>query len=109
MEVEEAASSNDVHIEEPKDVENDLSLKDHLLGQLDQVEAHVEELRKMASQLENEKDQILTTIHTLKNMDSLNDIGDSKFAMNLINDKVHIEPYVRNMLSSFALPFQDTG
>lgn len=45
--------------------------KDRLVGLLDQIEVHVEQLRKDASRLEEEKDTLLTTLDTLRNNDML--------------------------------------
>ncbi|XP_026829332.1 BAG family molecular chaperone regulator 2 [Ooceraea biroi] len=59
MESEQEQSSN-----EPK-------AKDRLVGLLDQIEVHVEQLRKDASRLEEEKDSLLTTLDTLRNNDIL--------------------------------------
>lgn len=48
-----------------------LKSKDRLVGLLDQIEVHVEQLRKDASRLEEEKDSLLTTLDTLRNNDIL--------------------------------------
>ncbi|XP_070151403.1 BAG family molecular chaperone regulator 2 [Polyergus mexicanus] len=45
--------------------------KDRLVGLLDQIELHVEQLRKDAARLEEEKDTLLTTLDTLRNNDIL--------------------------------------
>lgn len=45
--------------------------KDRLVGLLDQIEMHVEQLRKDACRLEEEKDTLLTTLDTLRNNDIL--------------------------------------
>ncbi|XP_032673826.1 BAG family molecular chaperone regulator 2 [Odontomachus brunneus] len=50
---------------------NELKSKDRLVGLLDQIEVHVEQLRKDASRLEEEKDSLLTTLDTLRNNDIL--------------------------------------
>lgn len=50
---------------------NELKPKDRLVGLLDQIEVHVEQLRKDASRLEEEKDSLLTTLDTLRNNDIL--------------------------------------
>lgn len=48
--------------------------KDRLVGLLDQIEMHVEQLRKDASRLEEEKDTLLTTLDTLRNNDILHSL-----------------------------------
>lgn len=50
---------------------NEPKPKDRLVGLLDQIEVHVEQLRKDASRLEEEKDTLLTTLDTLRNNDML--------------------------------------
>lgn len=45
--------------------------KDRLLSLLDQVEMRVEQLRKDAVRLEDEKDAMLTTLDTLRNNEML--------------------------------------
>lgn len=78
MEVEEAAFIDEFKVEEAKDGESsDLPLKEKILQKLDEVEAHVEELRRSASLLENKKDNILTTLQTLKTMKSLDDFDEN--------------------------------
>ncbi|EFN88271.1 BAG family molecular chaperone regulator 2 [Harpegnathos saltator] len=51
--------------------------KDRLVGLLDQIEVHVEQLRKDASRLEEEKDSLLTTLDTLRNNDILCTLEES--------------------------------
>lgn len=46
-----------------------LKPKDRLVGLLDQIEVHVEQLRKDASRLEEQKDGLLNTLDTLRNND----------------------------------------
>lgn len=45
--------------------------KDRLVSLLDQIEMHVEKLRKDASRLEEEKDTLLSTLDTLRNNETL--------------------------------------
>ncbi|XP_012531695.1 BAG family molecular chaperone regulator 2 isoform X2 [Monomorium pharaonis] len=45
--------------------------KDRLVGLLDQLEVHVEQLRRDAARLMEEKDGLLTTLDTLRNNDML--------------------------------------
>ncbi|XP_014480540.1 PREDICTED: BAG family molecular chaperone regulator 2 [Dinoponera quadriceps] len=56
---------------EQQQCSNELKPKDRLVGLLDQIEVHVEQLRKDASRLEEEKDSLLTTLDTLRNNDLL--------------------------------------
>lgn len=79
MEVEEAAFSGEFKVEEASESESKLSIKDQILEKLDQVEAQVEDLRKSAYRLENKKDNILTNLHALKNLDSVNEFSESKY------------------------------
>uniref|UniRef100_A0A8D9BV40 BAG family molecular chaperone regulator 2 n=2 Tax=Cacopsylla melanoneura TaxID=428564 RepID=A0A8D9BV40_9HEMI len=73
MEVTEGAFSVEEAVESDK---TEMSLKDRLLSRLDQVEAHVEDLRKSAAHLEDKKDQILTSLHALRNFESLNEFDE---------------------------------
>lgn len=50
---------------------NEQKPKDRLVGLLDHIEAHVEQLRKDAARLMEEKDGLLTTLDTLRNNDML--------------------------------------
>lgn len=52
--------------------------KDRLVSILDQIEMHVEKLRKDASRLEEEKDSLLTTLDTLRNNEELISLDDCK-------------------------------
>lgn len=61
--------------------------KDRLVDLLDQIEAHVEQLRKDASKLEEERDTLLTTLDTLRNNEVLCELIDSKFSIS--NFTVH--------------------
>lgn len=60
----ESEQQQQQHGKEPKP-------KDRLVGLLDQIELHVEQLRKDAARLEEEKDTLLTTLDTLRNNDIL--------------------------------------
>lgn len=51
--------------------------KDRLVDLLDQIEAHVEQLRKDASKLEEEKDTLLTTLDTLRNNEILCELAEA--------------------------------
>lgn len=54
--------------------------KDKFVSLLDQIELRVEQLRKDASRLEEEKDTMLTTLDTLRNNeDMLESLDDCKF------------------------------
>ncbi|XP_011266902.1 BAG family molecular chaperone regulator 2 [Camponotus floridanus] len=64
MESEQQEQEQRPHGNEPKP-------KDRLVGLLDQIEMHVEQLRKDAARLEEEKDTLLTTLDTLRNNDIL--------------------------------------
>lgn len=53
--------------------------KDRLVSLLDQIELRVEQLRRDASRLEEEKDTMLTTLDTLKNSeDMLGTLGEGE-------------------------------
>ncbi|XP_012255276.2 BAG family molecular chaperone regulator 2 [Athalia rosae] len=51
--------------------------KDRLVDILDQIEAHVEQLRKDASKLEEERDTLLTTLDTLRNNEILCELAEA--------------------------------
>jgi BCL2-associated athanogene 2 len=55
------------------------SPKDSLVKLLDQVEMHVERLRKDALMLEEERDALLTTLDTIRNSEMMIDLSDSKY------------------------------
>lgn len=57
--------------QEQRSYGNEPKPKDRLVGLLDQIEMHVEQLRKDAARLEEEKDALLTTLDTLRNNDTL--------------------------------------
>jgi len=60
------------------------SSKDGLVDLLDQIEIHVEQLRKDAARLADEKDTLLTTLDTLKNNDILHNLEGGKWLDNFI-------------------------
>lgn len=53
--------------------------KDRLIDILDRMEMHVEQLRKDALRIEEERDSLLTTLDTLRNNDLFVSLEDSKF------------------------------
>jgi hypothetical protein len=53
--------------------------KDKLVTILDRIEMHVEQLRKDALRIEEEKDTLLTTLDTLRNNDMVVGLEASKF------------------------------
>jgi hypothetical protein len=55
------------------------SPKDGLVDLLDQVEIHVERLRRDALKLEEEKDTLLTTLDTLRNSEMMIELSESKY------------------------------
>lgn len=57
--------------------------KDRLVSILDRIEMHVEQLRKDAIRIEEEKDTLLTTLDTLRNNDVVVELEDSEFALSL--------------------------
>ncbi|PSN34410.1 hypothetical protein C0J52_20638 [Blattella germanica] len=54
------------------------SPKDRLVDLLDQVEMHVERLRRDALKLEEEKDTLLTTLDTLRNSEMMIELSESE-------------------------------
>ena len=52
--------------------------KDKLIGILDRMELYVEQLRKDAMRIEEEKDSLLTTLDTLRNHDIFINLDESK-------------------------------
>ncbi|XP_057322445.1 BAG family molecular chaperone regulator 2 [Microplitis mediator] len=66
------------HIMESSDMAYSTKPKDRLVSILDQIELRVEQLRRDASRLEEEKDTMLTTLDTLKNSEEhLEPLDDS--------------------------------
>lgn len=63
-------------INENSDVDYSRKPKEKLVSLLDQIEVHVEQLRKDAWRLEEEKDTLLTTLDTLRNNDVLISLGE---------------------------------
>lgn len=66
------------HILESADCDGSGKPKERLLSLLDQIEEHVEQLRKDAWRLEEEKDTLLTTLDTLRNNEILTVLEESK-------------------------------
>ncbi|XP_069690499.1 BAG family molecular chaperone regulator 2 [Periplaneta americana] len=67
------------------------SPKDRLVDLLDQVEMHVERLRRDALKLEEEKDTLLTTLDTLRNSEMLIELSDSER-----EDVLHYADHIAN-------------
>jgi BCL2-associated athanogene 2 len=65
-------------VAEPNPDTSQKSPKDRLVHLLDQVEMHVERLRKDALKLEEERDTLLTTLDTIRNSEMMIDLSDSK-------------------------------
>jgi len=61
-----------------ENIQQQSSNKDGLVDLLDQIEIHVEQLRKDAARLADEKDTLLTTLDTLKNNDTLHNLEGGK-------------------------------
>jgi BCL2-associated athanogene 2 len=55
------------------------SPKDRLVKLLDQVEMHVERLRKDAFKLEEQRDTLLTTMDTIRNSEMMLELSDGKY------------------------------
>jgi BCL2-associated athanogene 2 len=55
------------------------SPKSRLVNLLDEIEMHVERLRRDALKLEEEKDRLLATLDSLRNSEIMIDLGDSKY------------------------------
>lgn len=53
--------------------------KERIIEILDLLESHVEKLRKEATQLEEDRDQLLTTLDSIRHADLMNQLDDSKF------------------------------
>jgi BCL2-associated athanogene 2 len=64
---------------EPNEGSQQKSPKSKLVNLLDEVEMHVERLRRDALKLEEEKDRLLTTLDSLRNSEIMIDLGDSKY------------------------------
>lgn len=52
--------------------------KERILTLLDLLESHVEKLRKEAAQLEEDKDQLLATLDSVRHTDLMNQLDESK-------------------------------
>ena len=64
---------------ESVDCDGSTKPKDRLVSLLDQIEVHVEQLRKDAWRLEEERDTLLTTLDTLRNNEILSGLDESKY------------------------------
>ncbi|KAJ9577311.1 hypothetical protein L9F63_006150 [Diploptera punctata] len=67
------------------------SPRDRLIDLLDQVEMHVERLRREALKLEEEKDTLLTTLDTLRNSEMMIELSESER-----EDVLHYAEHVAN-------------
>lgn len=65
------------HILESADCDGSTKPKDRLVNLLDQIEVHVEQLRKDAWRLEEERDRLLTTLDTLRNNEIMSDLEET--------------------------------
>ncbi|XP_043249020.1 BAG family molecular chaperone regulator 2 [Colletes gigas] len=65
------------HIIECADCEGSVKPKERLVSLLDQIEVHVEQLRKDAWRLEEERDTLLTTLDTLRNNEMLGKLEET--------------------------------
>ncbi|XP_054278866.1 BAG family molecular chaperone regulator 2-like [Macrosteles quadrilineatus] len=70
-------STSGPHVDDTGVSEMEKTPKDRLLELLDQVELHVERLRKEAAQLEEERDTLFTTLDTIRNSDLLATIDEN--------------------------------
>lgn len=72
----------------PKIDENDVmstkSPKERFLELLDLLENHVEKLRKGASQLEEDRDALLSTLDSVRNADLMYELEESKYLISCI-------------------------
>jgi hypothetical protein len=64
---------------EPIEGSQQKSPKSRLVNLLDEVEMHVERLRRDAMKLEEEKDRLLATLDSLRNSEIMIDLRDSKY------------------------------
>lgn len=76
-----SSKSSSPHIDDSATGEMDKTPKDRLLELLDQVEVHVERLRKEASNLEEERDTLFNTLDTIRNSDLLATLDQSKLSI----------------------------
>ncbi|XP_017885972.1 BAG family molecular chaperone regulator 2 [Ceratina calcarata] len=65
------------HIMESADCDGTSKPKDRLVSLLDQIEVHVEQLRRDAWRLEEERDTLLTTLDTLRNNEIVSSLEDT--------------------------------
>lgn len=68
-------------MENPDQPSDEQKPKDRLVNLLDHIEAHVEQLRKDAARLMEEKDGLLTTLDTLRNNDMLFTLEEREWAI----------------------------
>lgn len=80
VDLEAHESTSNPHIDETSSGSlMDKTPKDRLIELLDQVEIHVERLRKEAIKLEEDKDSLFTTLDTIRNSDMLSSLTESKY------------------------------
>lgn len=65
-------------IDDSKTSDMDQTPKDRLIELLDEVELHVERIRKEAAKLEEEQNTLFTTLDTIRNSDQLSTLDESK-------------------------------
>nr|CAD7398097.1 unnamed protein product [Timema cristinae]CAD7433098.1 unnamed protein product [Timema monikensis] len=77
------------------------SPKDRLIDLFDQVEKHVERMRRDALRMEEEKDILLTTLDTLRNSEMMIELDESEreevnhFAEHIVNRCLTVEVHVK--------------
>ncbi|KAK9502892.1 hypothetical protein O3M35_011579 [Rhynocoris fuscipes] len=81
----------DVPVVIEKDEDDKRPPRDKLLGILDQIEAHVERLRKETQLLEEKKDSIFTALDTIKNSDLITELQST--------DRDDIDRYIERLTS----------
>lgn len=95
MEIDIIATSSELCTNLPKIDENtplsSKSPKERMLEVLDVLESHVEKIRKDAAKLEDERDQILSSIDSVKNTDFMSSLT--------ANDREDINQYAERILS----------
>jgi BCL2-associated athanogene 2 len=73
------SGTNLPQIVEPKEGSQQKSPKSKLVTLLDEVEMHVERLRRDALKLEEEKDRLLSTLDSVRDSEIMIDLRDSKY------------------------------
>jgi BCL2-associated athanogene 2 len=73
------SGTNLPQIVEPKEGSRQKSPKSKLVTLLDEVEMHVERLRRDALKLEEEKDRLLSTLDSVRDSEIMIDLRDSKY------------------------------